>query len=199
MRTRGEDGRLQAQERDLDDPSLPAPRRRQPADTSISDFRPTEPCKDQSCRVSRPAVRSACLGGLSWLIQSGKWRCLPAPPETKATCQGQQRSGAGGFRPSGVQCGPHTCRVKGLPQIARGPGQLLSRNIRAPGVRTARTLGLILTVENNLESVRGKGQARVHQESPLLPDTVFRDSFFCLQKKEMLGRVAPSLVFLEYS
>lgn len=48
------------------------------------------------------------------------------------------------------------------------------------------TFGLVLTVQHNLEGVGGKGQPRVHQERPLLPDIVFQDSFFGLQKEEVV-------------
>lgn len=45
---------------------------------------------------------------------------------------------------------------------------------------TVPTFGLVLAVEHDLEGVGGQGQARVHQQCPLLPDAVLGASFLGL-------------------
>lgn len=74
----------------------------------------------------------------------------------------------------------HTGEAGALPHNSR-------RSTPCSGSEAAPTFGLILTVEHYLEGVRGQGQARIHQEGPLLPDTVLGDSFLSLQKEEMGG------------
>lgn len=70
------------------------------------------------------------------------------------------------------------------------------RHAPCPGREAAPTFGLVLAVEHYLEGVGGQGQARIHQQGPLLPDAVLGDSFLSLRREEM-GAIQSSGALLD--